>query len=87
MKINENILEELENINISFEKPIIAPLIGENYTYNNYLLKVSFDFVIIDENKEYYSILINDEHPDILKKDWELLELFNAGYITKTEVK
>jgi hypothetical protein len=64
-------------------EPIPSPVVGEVYHYSNTFFGLEFDFEIINERKEHYDILINGEQSDVLKKDYDLLELSNTGIIEK----
>ena len=78
--IIHDILEGLPEIHLD---PIPTPIPGEKYLFNNILFNMKFTFEIIRENKLDFDILINNEKPDILKKDWSTIEMFNDGIITR----
>ena len=81
-KTADDLLNDLIEIPV---EPIIAPVEGEKYSFENILFKMSFTFEIIKEHREHYDILINNEKPDILLKDWNTMEMFNDGIITKIQ--
>jgi hypothetical protein len=76
----QDILNDIEEISL---QPIISPQEGEKYEYNNVLFGIKFTFEIVKEHKEYYDILINDTKPDVLEKNFEMVEMFNDGTITR----
>jgi hypothetical protein len=76
----DDLINELIDIPLD---PILAPRVGEEYHFTNALFRMEFDFEIIKEYHDYYDILINGEKPDILKKDFDLVEMMNDGLITK----
>jgi hypothetical protein len=79
-KTVDDLLNDLIEIPV---EAIIAPREGEKYSFENILFKMSFTFEIIKEHREYYDILIDDKTPDVLLKDWNTMEMFNDGIITK----
>ncbi len=81
----------LENVEKQIYKPIIAPQIGDVFSYKNPILGTNFTFRIKEEHHDFYDIEIflpdgtikNDELP----KDWDLLEMFNTELIIKVNEK
>ena len=86
--MKENLrLEDLLSVDSLPQYPIIAPQEGEIYTFENVLFGIVFDFKIIKEYHDYYEILIEPgtelEKPDVLPKDFEMIEMFNDGIIRR----
>ena len=64
---------------------IIAPEEGDIYEFNDAMFGMRFIFKIVEEHKNHYKVLINNEKEDTLYKNWELLEIFNTGLVQKIE--
>jgi len=65
------------------DNPIIAPMEGDVFEFNDSMFGMRFIFKILEEHASHYKVLINNEKEDILYKNWELLEIFNTGLVQK----
>jgi hypothetical protein len=78
-----DVIENVEELILKLNKPILIPQEGEIYHYEDEVDDNVFDFKILKEHKDFWEVeILEKEKIEKLPKDFGTIEMFNAGIIT-----